>query len=192
MGIRRKLAESLVLDSDRKLLDVGKCLNDQDPVGTLKIRHFPTTYCPNPIQDSDVFPSDPMGDVTIPIRYWILGVSIRIVTSLLKSLLSNNDQLLEISKSQEDESLSYYNEDTRILILYNELVTKYNQLEIDYKSIQSLLQQKNETYLQCQNELNTYQNLLYHQKKKSDDILECTYFLSTQKCILSPNLLSIQ
>ncbi|CAF4776374.1 unnamed protein product, partial [Rotaria socialis] len=131
-------------------------------------------------------------DVTIPIRYWILGVSIRIVTSLLKSLLSNNDQLLEISKSQEDESLSYYNEDTRILILYNELVTKYNQLEIDYKSIQSLLQQKNETYLQCQNELNTYQNLLYHQKKKSDDILECTYFLSTQKCILSPNLLSIQ
>ncbi|CAF4623861.1 unnamed protein product, partial [Rotaria socialis] len=131
-------------------------------------------------------------DVTIPIRYWILGVSIRIVTSLLKSLLSNNDQLLEISKSQEDESLSYYNEYTRILILYNELVTQYNQLEIDYKSIQSLLQQKNETYLQCQNELNTYQNLLYHQKKKSDDILECTYFLSTQKCILSPNLLSIQ
>ncbi|CAF3434428.1 unnamed protein product, partial [Rotaria socialis] len=131
-------------------------------------------------------------DVTIPIRYWILGVSIRIVTSLLKSLLSNNDQLLEISKSQEDESLSYYNEYTRILILYNELVTQYNQLEIDYKSIQSLLQQKNEAYLQCQNELNTYQNLLYHQKKKSDDILECTYFLSTQKCILSPNLLSIQ
>ncbi|CAF4043056.1 unnamed protein product, partial [Rotaria magnacalcarata] len=67
-------------------------------------------------------------------------------------------------------SLSYYNEYTRILILYNELVTKYNQLEIDYKSIQSLLQQKNEAYLQCQNELNTYQNLLYHQKKKSDDI----------------------
>ncbi|CAF3557882.1 unnamed protein product [Rotaria socialis] len=87
-----------------------------------------------------------------------------------ENLLSNNDQLSEISKNQEDESLSYYNEYTRILILYNELVTKYNQLEIDYKSIQPLLQQKNEAYLQCQNELNTYRNLLYHQKKKSDDI----------------------
>jgi hypothetical protein len=32
-----------------------------------------------------------------------------------------------------------------------------------------LIQQKNEAYLQCQNELNTYQNLFYHQKKKSDD-----------------------
>ncbi|CAF4060096.1 unnamed protein product, partial [Rotaria magnacalcarata] len=84
--------------------------------------------------------------------------------------LSNKNQLSETSGNQEDKSLSYYNEYTRILILYNELVTKYNQLEIDYKSIQSLLQQKNEAYLQCQNELNTYQNLLYHQKKKSDDI----------------------
>ncbi len=37
-------------------------------------------------------------------------------------------------------------------------------------STMNLIQQKNEAYLQCQNELNTYQNLLYHQKKKSDDI----------------------
>ncbi|CAF3366927.1 unnamed protein product [Rotaria sp. Silwood1] len=58
----------------------------------------------------------------------------------------------------------------RILTLYNDLNIKYSQLEIDYKSIQSLIQQKNEAFLQCQNELNTYQNLLYHQKKKSDDI----------------------
>ena len=27
-----------------------------------------------------------------------------------------------------------------------------------------------QAYLQCQNELNTFQNLLYHEKKKSDDI----------------------
>ncbi|CAF2908409.1 unnamed protein product [Rotaria sp. Silwood2] len=87
-----------------------------------------------------------------------------------KNLSSNYDQLLELSKRQEDESSSYYHEYARILSLYNDLNTKYSQLEIDYKSIQSLLQQKNEAYLQCQNELNTYQNLLYHQKKKSDDI----------------------
>jgi chromosome segregation ATPase len=56
------------------------------------------------------------------------------------------------------------------LTVYNELNAKYSQVQIDYESIQSLVQQKNEAYLQCQNELNTYQNLLYHQKKKSDDI----------------------
>ncbi|CAF1142699.1 unnamed protein product [Adineta ricciae] len=38
------------------------------------------------------------------------------------------------------------------LTLYNELNTKYNQLQIYYESIQTLIQ-----------------NLLYHQKKKSDD-----------------------
>lgn len=58
----------------------------------------------------------------------------------------------------------------RIASLYDELNAKYKQLEIDYTSLESLIQQKNEAYLQCQNELNTYQNLYYHQKKKSDDI----------------------
>ncbi|CAF1028998.1 unnamed protein product [Rotaria sordida] len=86
------------------------------------------------------------------------------------NLHCNYNQLLELYKRQQDESVSYYNEYTRIFTLYNDLNTKYNQLEIDYKSIQSLIQQKNEAYLQCQNELNNYQNLLYHQKKKSDDI----------------------
>ncbi|CAF1143604.1 unnamed protein product [Adineta steineri] len=80
------------------------------------------------------------------------------------------DELLELSKRQHEESLSYYNEYTRIISLYNELNTKHSQLQINYDSLQSLIQQKNEAYLQCQNELNTYQNLLYHQKKKSDDI----------------------
>ncbi|UJR16437.1 hypothetical protein I4U23_003339 [Adineta vaga] len=80
------------------------------------------------------------------------------------------DELLELSQRQHEESLSYYNEYTRIVTLYNELNTKYSQLQVDYESVQSLIQQKNEAYLQCQNELNTFQNLLYHQKKKSDDI----------------------
>jgi hypothetical protein len=43
-------------------------------------------------------------------------------------------------------------------------------LQIDYESLQSLIQQKNEAYLQCQNELNNYQNLLYHEKKKSEEV----------------------
>ncbi|CAF1686079.1 unnamed protein product, partial [Adineta ricciae] len=79
------------------------------------------------------------------------------------------NELLEASQRQHEESLAYYNEYTRIVTLYNELNTKYSQLQIDYESIQTLIQQKNEAYLQCQNELNTFQNLLYHQKKKSDD-----------------------
>jgi hypothetical protein len=54
--------------------------------------------------------------------------------------------------------------------LHSELNTKYSQLQIDYESLQSLIQQKNEAYLQCQNELNNYQNLLYHEKKKSEEI----------------------
>ena len=80
------------------------------------------------------------------------------------------DQLLELTQRQHDESLSYYNEYTRILTLYNDLNNKYSQLQIDYESIQTIIEQKNQAYLQCQNELNTFQNLLYHQKKKSDDI----------------------
>ncbi|CAF3367240.1 unnamed protein product [Rotaria sp. Silwood1] len=87
-----------------------------------------------------------------------------------ENLYFNSNQLLKLSKCQQDESISYYHEYMRILTLYNDLNIKYSQLEIDYKSIQSLIQQKNEAFLQCQNELNTYQNLLYHQKKKSDDI----------------------
>ena len=43
-------------------------------------------------------------------------------------------------------------------------------MQIDYESLQSLIQQKNEAYLQCQNELNNYQNLLYHEKKKCEDM----------------------
>ncbi len=43
-------------------------------------------------------------------------------------------------------------------------------MQIDYESLQSLIQQKNEAYLQCQNELNNYQNLLYHEKKKSEEV----------------------
>jgi DNA repair exonuclease SbcCD ATPase subunit len=31
------------------------------------------------------------------------------------------------------------------------------------------MQQKNEAYVQCQNELTTYQNLFYHQKKKTEE-----------------------
>ncbi len=54
--------------------------------------------------------------------------------------------------------------------MHSELNTKYSQLQIDYESLQSLIQQKNEAYLQCQNELNNYQNLLYHEKKKSEEI----------------------
>ena len=77
---------------------------------------------------------------------------------------------LESNKHQHDTSISYYDEYLHIQSLYNDLCAKYSQLEIDYKSIQSLIQQKNEAYLQCQNELNTYQNLLYYEKKKSDDI----------------------
>ncbi|CAM4851584.1 unnamed protein product, partial [Rotaria magnacalcarata] len=77
------------------------------------------------------------------------------------------------------------------------LVTKYNQLEIDYKSIQSLLQQKNEAYLQCQNELNTYQNLLYHRKKRSDDIDQLRLTLNEreikiQEILSSENQLQIK
>lgn len=41
---------------------------------------------------------------------------------------------------------------------------------MDYESLQSLIQQKNEAYLQCQNELNNYQNLYYHEKKKSEEM----------------------
>ncbi len=78
--------------------------------------------------------------------------------------------MVEFSKRQHEESLSYYNEYTRILSLYNDLNTKSSQLQIDYESLQSLIQQKNEAYLQCQNELNNYQNLLYHEKKKSEEI----------------------
>ncbi|CAF2808986.1 unnamed protein product [Rotaria sp. Silwood2] len=87
-----------------------------------------------------------------------------------EKLRSEYDQLVEFSKRQHDESLSYYNEYTRILSLYNELNTKYSQLQIDNESVQSLIQQKNEAYLQCQNELNNYQSLLYHEKKKSEEI----------------------
>lgn len=87
-----------------------------------------------------------------------------------QQLRSEYDQLSELSARQHDESVSYYNEYNRILILYNELNTKYIQLEIDYQSIQSLVQQKTEAYLQCQNELNIFKNLYYEQKKKSDDI----------------------
>lgn len=36
--------------------------------------------------------------------------------------------------------------------------------------MQSLFQQKNEAYVLCRNELTTFQNLLYEQKEKSDDI----------------------
>lgn len=87
-----------------------------------------------------------------------------------EKLQSDYDELLQLSNKQHEESLSYYNEYMRILNIYNELTGKYSQLQIDYESIQSVIQQKNEAYLQCQNELNTYQNLCYHQKKKSDDI----------------------
>lgn len=87
-----------------------------------------------------------------------------------EKLRSDYDQLTEFSKRQHDESLSYYNEYARILALYNELNTKSSQLQSDYESLQSLIQQKNEGYLQCQNELNNYQNLLYHEKKKSEEI----------------------
>lgn len=77
--------------------------------------------------------------------------------------------MIEFSKRQHDESLSYYNEYTRILSLHNELNAKFSQLQIDYESIQSMVQQKNEAYLQCQNELNNYQNLLYHEKKRCEE-----------------------
>ncbi|CAF3483968.1 unnamed protein product [Rotaria socialis] len=87
-----------------------------------------------------------------------------------EKLRADYDQLVEFSKRQHDESLSYYNEYTRILSLHNELNTKFSQLQIDYESVQSLVQQKNEAYLQCQNELNNYQNLLYHEKKKSEEV----------------------
>ncbi len=87
-----------------------------------------------------------------------------------EKLRSEYDQLVEFSKRQHDESLSYYNEYTRILSLHNELNTKSSQLQIDYESLQSLIQQKNEAYLQCQNELNNYQNLLYHEKKRSEEL----------------------
>ncbi|UJR30030.1 hypothetical protein I4U23_017575 [Adineta vaga] len=86
-----------------------------------------------------------------------------------EKLRSDYDQLVEFSKKQHDESVSYYNEYSRILSLHNELNTKHSQLQIDYESLQSLIQQKNEGYLQCQNELNNYQNLLYHEKKKSEE-----------------------
>ncbi|CAF0716449.1 unnamed protein product [Adineta steineri] len=87
-----------------------------------------------------------------------------------EKLRSEYDKLAEFSKHQHEESTSYYNEYTRILALHNELNTKHSQLQIDYESLQSLIQQKNEGYLQCQNELNNYQNLLYHEKKKSEEI----------------------
>lgn len=85
-------------------------------------------------------------------------------------LQSDYDELLQLSNKQHEESLSYYNEYMRIVSIYNELTGKYSQLQIEHESIQSIIQQKNEAYLQCQNELNTFQNLFYHQKKKSDDI----------------------
>ena len=78
--------------------------------------------------------------------------------------------MVEFSKRQHEESLSYYNEYTRVLALFNELNTKYTQVQIDYETLQSLVQQKTEAYLQCQNELANYQNLLYHEKKKTDEL----------------------
>ena len=85
-------------------------------------------------------------------------------------LRADYDQLVEFSKKQHDESLSYYNEYARILALHNELNSKQSQLQVDYDSLQSLIQQKNEAYLQCQNELNNYQNLFYHEKKKAEEV----------------------
>jgi len=79
------------------------------------------------------------------------------------------EQLTEFSKKQHEESLSYYNEYTKILNLYNELNSKQSQSQIEYESLQSLIQQKNEAYLQCQNELNNFQNLFYQEKKKSEE-----------------------
>ena len=87
-----------------------------------------------------------------------------------EKLRTEFEQLAEFSKRQHDESVSYYNEYTRILSIYNELNAKSSQLQVDYESLQSLIQQKNEAYLQCQNELNNYQNLLYHEKKKSEEV----------------------
>ena len=54
----------LVSDSDRKLSDVGKCRNGQDPVGTLEIRHFPTSdnfLSESDTKDSDNFRRIPIG-----------------------------------------------------------------------------------------------------------------------------------
>ncbi|CAF4271735.1 unnamed protein product, partial [Rotaria sordida] len=52
-----------------------------------------------------------------------------------EKLRTEYDQLVEFSKHQHEESLSYYNEYTRILLLYNDLTTKHSQLQIDYESL---------------------------------------------------------
>ena len=56
-----------------------------------------------------------------------------------------------------------------MLIRYNDLNEKYQKVCIDFQSVESLLEQKSQGYLQCQNELNTFQNLYYHQKNRCDD-----------------------
>jgi len=97
---------------------------------------------------------------------------------------------MECSKRREEESLSYYNEYTQILSLYNELKTKSSRfpgqkirhvygevtdisnhrpgLQTDYESLQSAIQQKNEAWLECNSRLINHQNLLHHEKKKSE------------------------
>ncbi|CAF0919592.1 unnamed protein product [Didymodactylos carnosus] len=84
-------------------------------------------------------------------------------------LKSEYDQLIEFSKRQHEESLLYYSEYNRFVQLYNDVNTKYSQLQVDYQQVQSLLTQKQEAYLLTQNELTSYQNLLYHEKKNTED-----------------------
>ena len=61
---------------------------------------------------------------------------------------------------------------------YQQLLSEYTTMSTLYNQTQSLIQQKTEAYLQCQNELNTFKNLFYEQKKKSDDIEELQSMLN--------------
>ena len=80
------------------------------------------------------------------------------------------DAVTSTKEQQSDASTVSSEEHSRLVSRYNDLNRKHSQLQVEYESVQSLLQQKNEAYLQCQNESNNYQNLFYHEKKKSDEI----------------------
>ena len=88
----------------------------------------------------------------------------------LTSAHQSEESITSTKQQQSGASSVTSEEHSRFESRYNDLNRTHSQLQVEYESVQSLLQQKNEAYLQCQNESNNYQNLFYHEKKKSDEI----------------------
>lgn len=109
----------------------------------------------------------------------ILDEKLRENSSLKKEKILFIEKLSQFEREKQEEKLHFHastggttstsDEVLRLTELYNELNEKYHQLQIDYHSIQSLIQQKTDAYLQCQNELNQFQNLYSQQKKKLEE-----------------------